>query len=99
MKYGLHGKLVASEGNGKKLAEILLKASEIVTQMPSCYLYMVSIDSKDENTIWITEAWDSKQSHDESLQNQEVKALIGNAIPLLAEMPKGGDELRIIGGI
>lgn len=97
-RYGLHGKLTATEGNRDKLATILLEASRLVSTAQGCQLYMVSIDGDDENAVWVTEAWDSKQDHDNSLQVAGVRELIGQAMPLLAGMPQKGQELQILGG-
>ena len=40
--------------------------------MPGCLSYVVSKDSRDETTIWVTEVWESKQSHDVSLSLPSV---------------------------
>jgi quinol monooxygenase YgiN len=94
-KYGLHGKLSATKGNGNALAQILIKASELVSSAKGCCVYAVSLDGND---VWITEVWDSKDDHDKSLENAEVRALIGTAMPLLAGKPEKGQELDVIGG-
>jgi len=97
-RYGLHGKLTATEGNRDKLATILLEASRLVSNAKGCQLYMVSIDGDDANAVWVTEAWDSKEDHDNSLQVVGVRELIGQAMPLLAGMPQKGQVLQILGG-
>ena len=40
--------------------------------MPGCLSYIVATDPADANAIWITEAWDSKASHDASLSLPQV---------------------------
>ncbi|MFK7970075.1 MAG: putative quinol monooxygenase [Bacteroidia bacterium] len=97
-KYGLHGKLNATPGNADKLADILLQAAELVSSAQGCHLYVVGRDESDENSVWITEIWDSKEDHDNSLKGDDVRALIGQAMPLLDGMPTKGQELRILGG-
>ncbi len=99
MKYGLHGKLQATEGKGDELAAILLKASELVEKKSSCHLYLVAKDSKDPDCIWVTEVWDTKEAHDQSLKMEEIKSLINEAMPILKEMPSGGAELIVMGGM
>lgn len=42
------------------------------------------IQGVDANTIWITEAWDSKASHDASLSLPKVKDAIAKGKPLIA---------------
>lgn len=97
-KYGLHGKLSATAGNGDKLASILLEAAKLVSTAKGCHVYMVSKDHSDEDAVWVTEAWDSKEDHDNSLQVAGVKELISQAMPLLNGRPEKGQELEILGG-
>jgi quinol monooxygenase YgiN len=96
-KYGLHGKLKATNGNRDKLAKILMEASKLVSTAKGCHLYLVSKDNSDKNTVWITEIWDSKEDHDNSLKVAGVKELISQAMPILAEKPEKGQELEILG--
>lgn len=95
-KYGLHGKLKASPGNGQQLADILLEASRLVSTAKGFGMYMVSLDAADQDAVVITEVWDSKEDHDNSLKSDKVKALIGQAMPILAEMPTGGMVLEVL---
>jgi quinol monooxygenase YgiN len=97
-KYGLHGKLTATAGNGDKLAAILLSAAELVSTAKGCHLYLVSKDKSDQEAVWVTEVWDSKEDHDNSLQVDGVKELISQAIPMLNGKPEKGQELDILGG-
>lgn len=98
-KYGLHGKLKATEGKGEELASILKEASALVSTAKGCHLYMVSKDTKEREAIWVTEVWDSKEDHDQSLHMAGVRELISKAIPLLDGQPEKGVELDVIGGI
>ena len=52
------------EGKRDEMVAILLAG---VSGMPGCLSYIVATDPADANAIWITEAWDSKASHDASL--------------------------------
>ena len=98
-KYGLHGKLKAAEGKGDELAEILIQASKIVANAPGCKIYLISRDHLEKDAIWVTEAWDSKADHANSLKLDEVRQLIMKAMPLLDGNPQKGQELEILGGI
>ena len=57
---------------------------EVVATMPGCLSYIVAKDTGDANAIWITEAWDSKASHEGSLSLPSVKAAIAKGRPLIA---------------
>lgn len=97
-KYGLHGKLQATQGRGDELAIILLKAADLVSTAKGCHLYLVSTDSDDQDAIWITEVWDSQEDHDQSLSIPGVRELIGQAMPILAGKPEKGQVLNVLGG-
>lgn len=97
-KHFLHGKLKAKEGEGAQLADVLLKAAELVSASKGCRLYIVSKDNNDPDAVWVTEVWDTKQDHDDSLKNDSVRALIVKAMPLLDGPPEKGQQLEMIGG-
>jgi len=78
--YGLIGKMIAADGKRDELIAILIRS---VADMPGCLSYIVAKDTGDPNAIWITEAWDSKESHDASLSLPAVKEAIANGRPLI----------------
>jgi quinol monooxygenase YgiN len=84
--YGLIGKMTALPGKREELIAILIEG---VAGMPGCLSYIVASDPGDANAIWITEAWDSKESHDASLSLPEVKAAIAKGKPLIAGFSDG----------
>lgn len=79
--YGLIGRMMAAPGQRDALIAILLEST---TAMPGCLSYVVAKDVKEADTIWISEVWDSKESHAASLTLPEVKAAIAKARPLIA---------------
>ncbi|MGV3586038.1 MAG: putative quinol monooxygenase [Adhaeribacter sp.] len=99
IKYGLHGKLNATPDNGDKLAQILLEAAKLVATAQGCHLYLVSQDQSNSDAVWVTEVWDSKADHDNSLNVAGVKELISQAMPLLNGRPEKGQELQVLGGL
>lgn len=97
-KYGLHGKLKALAGKGDNLASILLEAANLVATAQGCRLYLVSRDPQDADAVWVTEVWDSREDHDNSLKAEGVRELIGRAMPILDGTPEKGQELEVLGG-
>lgn len=96
--FGLIGKFTAHAGKRDELAAIL---TEGVAGMPGCLSYVVATDPTDSNVIWITEVWDSKQSHEASLTLPSVQEAIAKGRPLIAGMdmvaqtePVGGHGLK-----
>ena len=95
--YAMIGKLTAQTGKCDALVEILLRASNIVTQLPGCHAYIVNEDVLDQTCVWVFEMWEDKESHDASLRDEKVRGLIAEAMPILAGAPSGS-ELRVAGG-
>lgn len=79
--YGLIGRFMAAPGKRDELVSILLEG---VASMPGCHSYVVATDPADADGIWITEVWDSAESHKASLALPQVKAAIAKAMPLIA---------------
>jgi len=93
--WGLIVKMTAAPGKREELIAIL---EEGTRNMPGCLSYVVAKDSADENTIWVTEIWDSMASHDASLSLPSVK----NVIPQIKPMVAGLDKIAVtspVGGI
>lgn len=97
-KYLLHGKLSAIQGHRDELADILLDAAKLVSTAKGCKLYAIGLDKEDENAVFVTEIWDSKEDHDNSLKVEGVRELIMKALPILDGQPAKGQELEVLGG-
>jgi quinol monooxygenase YgiN len=72
--------------------------------MPGCLSYVVAQDSTDADAIWITEVWDSQESHKASLSQPSVQQAISRGRPLIAGFgeryetePVGGYGLHKVG--
>lgn len=79
--YGLMGKITTAAGQRDTLASILMEATDA---MPGCLSYVVATDPADADALWITEVWDSRESHQASLALPAVQAAITRAKPLIA---------------
>ena len=98
--YGLIGKMRTQPGQRDALIAILLAGTG---SMPGCLSYLVAKDPADADGIWITEVWDSQESHKASLALPSVKEAISKGRPLIAGFdqqiptePVGGIGLRQI---
>jgi quinol monooxygenase YgiN len=96
MRYGLVGKFTAQPGKRDELASILLRAAELLERNEDCIHYLVST-TDEANAIRVTETWTNKAAHDASLEPADVRALITQAMPLIASM-SDQLELDVIGG-
>lgn len=95
--YGLIGKITAAPGQRDALATILLHGTHA---MPGCLSYIIARDSTDDSALWITEVWDSADSHKASLSLPAVQAAIAKGRPMIAgfsnrveTVPLGGHGL------
>lgn len=79
--YGLIGSFTAHPG---KRDELIALMTASVGDMPGCLSYIVARDPKDADKIWVTEVWDSAESHKASLNIPAVAETIKQAMPLIA---------------
>lgn len=96
--YGLIGRMNAVAGQRDALAQILLEGTDA---MPGCLSYVVALDPDDEDALWITEVWDTRENHQASLKLPSVQAAIAKGRPLIAgfshrveTQPIGGHGIR-----
>ena len=92
--YGLIGKIKATKGQRDVLIAILLNG---VNEMPGCLSYIVAQDPTDEDAIWITEVWDSQESHRASLALPSVQQAIARGKSFIAGFGERY-ETRPVGG-
>jgi len=79
--YGLIAKINVVPGKRDVLAAIMLKGTK---DMPGCLSYVVAADPEDPDGLWITEVWDSRESHQASLKLPAVQEAIAKGRPLIA---------------
>lgn len=96
-KYGLIGKMLVTPGKRDELIGILLDG---VSGMPGCLSYVVARDSEDENALWVSEVWESKDAHAASLSLPSVQEAISKGRPIISGFgerfetePVGGHSL------
>lgn len=89
--------MTAQDGKQAELLEILVEAAELLKENKDCLQYIVG-KLDDSKTVWINEAWTSKEAHDASLESTEIRELVMSALPLLEGMPEKGTEFTVVGG-
>ena len=97
--YGLIGRMRAVPGQRDALIRSLVEG---VAGMPGCLSYVVAQDPTDADALWVTEVWDSQDSHRASLALPSVKDAITRGRPLIAgfdqrfeTVPVGGQGLPL----
>jgi len=73
--------MIVIDGKADELIKILLNAA---SDMPGCKQYIVSKDSIDANSVWISEVWDSDDAHKASLQLPSVQKAMELGKPLIS---------------
>ncbi len=97
MLYGYIGSMKTKPGHRDEVVAILLSGANGLREA-GCEIYAVGVSEADEVTIWVSEAWHSKEQHDASLQLPETQASIQRAMPLLTgEFTR--QEIAILGGL
>ena len=79
--YGLIGQMIATPGNRENLIAILIEGTE---NLPGCLSYVIAEDKDNEHALWITEVWDSIESHTASLSLPDVQSAIASGKPMIA---------------
>lgn len=80
LPYGIIGQMKVTAGQREALIAILAEGTR---NMPGNIRYTISKDQSDENAIWITEYWESREAHAASLQLESVQAAIGKGRALI----------------
>jgi quinol monooxygenase YgiN len=81
--YGLIGKIKAAAGQREALITILVQAS---AELPDCLSYIVAQDAADPNALWVTEVWESAESHRASLALPAAQHALAQGRPLIASL-------------
>lgn len=97
MSYGYIGSMKTKPGHRDEVVALLLSGVDSLPEM-GCHLYLVSVSDVDDDTIWVTEVWQTKQHHDASLELPEVKTAISKAMPMLTG-EFTSQELSVVGGL
>ena len=100
-RYGLHGRIKAVPGKRDALAKHLLKAANLMKNVPGCELYILGVSPTGLDVVWVAEVWSAKKYHDSSLSVPAVRSLIRETLALIADFgqsvvttPLGGKGLQ-----
>ena len=92
--YGLIGKMLTVSGKRDEVLALMLAGA---SAMPGRLSYVVADDPDDPDALWITEVWDSEESHQASLSLPAVREAIAGARSMIAGFgerfvttPRGG---------
>ena len=93
--FGLISQIFAAPGKRDALVGLLVEGT---AEMPGCQAFIIAADSARDDGIWITEIWDSKASHDQSLKLPKVLDALEKGRPLITGIGTQA-ETTPLGGI
>lgn len=82
-KFGVQATMLAVEGKGAQLAGSILQVANVAKSLEGCEMYVVFLSKDTPDLLLLTEAWSSPEAHAASLRNEEIRAIIENASPLI----------------
>ncbi|MET0362160.1 MAG: putative quinol monooxygenase [Sphingobium sp.] len=93
-RYGLIGQMLAKPG---KRDELLGYLQASTGAMPGCQSYIIALDPTNPDALWITEVWESKDSHAASLKLPAVREAIAKARPIIAGFGQSFETVPVAG--
>jgi quinol monooxygenase YgiN len=94
--YGFSIKFIAQPGKRDELVKILLESADQLKSNADCLHYLIGL-TDEQDAVWVYETWTSKEAHDAALEPEEAKALIQQAMPLIARASDQVDT-KLAGG-
>ena len=79
--FGQINKITTLEGKRDEVVRLDISGSY---QMPGCHSYIVAKDKDDDNTIWVSEVWDSAEMQNASMDIPDVRRSVAKAMPMIA---------------
>lgn len=93
----MYGLIARIESVPSRRTELIGILGEGTRRMPGCISYVISEDVGEENSVWVTEIWDSKASHDSSLSLPSIKDVIEKTRPMIAGFTRIAETNPIAG--
>ena len=92
-KFGMYNRFPARACERDRVVEILLRAAALMEGVDGCELYLVNTSPDNIDAVWVTEVWDSEESHGASLSIEGVAPLGEHLLPLLTASP---EKIRVV---
>lgn len=97
MTYGLVATMRTKPGKWDEVIALLLRDRSALAAL-GCSTYLVGHNDEHPDVVYVTEVWESKRAHDDSLQLEAAKAAIAEAMPMLTG-EFSGHEFTVAGGL
>jgi len=94
MAYGLIVQIIAVSGERDALIALLDAA---FTNIPGMLSHVIAHDMENDDAIWVTEAWESKEAHGACFSIPQVQASMQEGRPMIAEMGQRVETIPVAG--
>ena len=81
--YGIIGQMMVAPGTRDIVIAAMIEGTR---EMPGNLAYIIAEDAEDESALWITEVWQTKTDHANSLKLPQVQEAIAKARPHITGM-------------
>ncbi|ASE10055.1 antibiotic biosynthesis monooxygenase [Jonesia denitrificans] len=95
MTYATIGTMGVKPGERDAVIEIMTRHNSVLRDA-GCLVYEVGGRDDDPDTVYVAEVWESEEAHAASLELDEVKAVISDAMPHLTG-DFGGYDFAVAG--
>lgn len=95
--YSYMGTMRVKPGYRDEVVALMLRDQSALAEI-GCRSYLVGVNDEDPDLVYVSEVWDSKQAHDDSLKLESVKAVIATVMPMLTG-EFDGHEFTVVGGL
>lgn len=89
------GSLEARPGRRDELVALLIRSNPRMREV-GCLRYDVGVDEESPDSVFVAELWESREAHRASLELDEVRATIAEAMPLLTGA-MSGQHFSVVG--
>lgn len=85
--FAVYGKMTAKPGQRAELIELLRATIAKLGDPPGLLSYTINTPLGDQDTLWVTEAWTSRDAHDTATKTTANKAETARIMAMLAAPP------------
>ena len=92
--YQVLSQITAVPGKRDQLAKVMTEGSR---GLAGCIAYVIAADPDDPQSLWITELWADRASHERSLRTEQVATAIARGRPLMVGFLRRVEVVPIAG--
>ncbi|KAA0024883.1 putative quinol monooxygenase [Antrihabitans cavernicola] len=86
--FSVYGRMIALPGRRDEVVALIQDAVD-AGGSPDLLGYSINIALTDSDTVWVTELWTDRQTHDQTTTSAAVRAVTEQMLALLREPPEG----------